>query len=206
MTTIKTALRTAPRKDPPARIPRITPEHKTEHMQEIIGLFAGPGRINVDENHVLNTFVHHPPLAEHFLRFNRYLLMDSSLPVRLRQIAIMRVTWLRGARYVWSSHLRTSLRNGLSGEEFEPVKIGSGSDYWTEEERAVLQATEQLTASGTLDDSHWAALSQFLDQQQIMDFLFTVGTYALLGQVCNAIGIEREDALLELAEEYGCPE
>lgn len=198
MTTIK--------KDPPARIPRVSAEQKTEAMWDIIRLFAGAGRINVDENHVLNTFVQHPPLAEPFLRFNRYLLMDSTLPVRLRQIAIMRVTWLRGARYVWSSHLRTSLRNGLSGAEFEPVKTGSGSDYWTEEERVVLQATEQLTADGTLDDAHWAALAQFLNRQQIMDFLFTVSTYAMLGQVCNAIGIEREDALLELAEEYGCPD
>ena len=204
MAEIKTE--TTIKKDPPARIPRIAPEQKTEQMLDIISLFAGPGRINVDENHVLNTFVHHPPLAEHFLLFNRYLLMESSLPVRLRQIAIMRVTWLRGARYIWSSHLRTSLRNGLSGEEFEPAKIGSSSDYWNAEERVVLQATEQLTASGTLDDAHWAALTEFLDRQQIMDFLFTVGTYALLGQVCNAIGIEREDALLELAEQYGCPE
>lgn len=202
MTDTKSTLR----KDPPARIPRIAPEQKTEQMQDIIRLFAGPGRLNVDDNHVLNTFVHHPPLAEHFLRFNRYLLMDSTLPVRLRQIAIMRVAWLRRARYVWSSHLRTSLRNGLAGEDFEPVKVGSGSDYWTAEERIVLEATEQLTEAGTLDDAHWQALSQILDRQQIMDFLFTVGTYVLLGQVVNAIGIEREDALLELAQEYGCPE
>ena len=39
----------------------------------------------------------------------------------------------------------------------------------------------------------------------LMDFLFTVGAYALLGMVCNALRIEREDALLELAEKYGAP-
>jgi len=48
-------------------------------------------------------------------------------------------------------------------------------------------------------------MTTFLDQRQVMDFLFTVGAYALLGMVCNALRIEREDALLELAEQYGAP-
>jgi len=174
-------------------------------MRDIIALFAGPGRINVDENHVLNTLVHNPELARHFLLFNRYLLMSSTLPVRLRQIAIMRVAWVRKARYVWSSHLRTSLRNGLSGEEFEPVKEGETSAYWNAEERIILRATDQAMENSDLDDATWHALSGFLDQQQIMDFLFTVGAYALLGMACNALRIEREEALLELAEKYGAP-
>mgnify|MGYP000857387507 FL=1 len=193
------------RRDPPARIGRIAPEHKTGDMRDIIALFAGPGRINVDENHVLNTLVHNPELARHFLLFNRYLLMSSTLPVRLRQIAIMRVAWVRKARYVWSSHLRTSLRNGLSGEEFEPVKEGETSAYWNAEERIILRATDQAMENSDLDDATWHALSGFLDQQQIMDFLFTVGAYALLGMACNALRIEREEALLELAEKYGAP-
>lgn len=194
------------KKDPAPRIPRIKPELKTDDMLEIIGLFAGPGRINVDENYVLNTFVQHPNLARHFLLFNRYLLMSSTLPVRLRQIAIMRVAWVKKARYVWSSHLRTSLRNGLSGEEFEPVKEGETSPYWSDEERIIVRATDQALESSDLDDAIWQELTTFLDQRQVMDFLFTVGAYALLGIVCNSLRIEREDALLELAEKYGAPE
>jgi alkylhydroperoxidase family enzyme len=192
-------------KDPAARIGRVQPEQKTDEMRDIISLFAGPGRINVDENYVLNTLVHHPDLARHFLLFNRYLLMSSTLPVRLRQIAIMRVAWIKNARYVWSSHLRTSLRNGLSGEEFEPVKEGENSPYWNEQERLIVRATDQAVKNSDLDDATWRALSTFLDQRQVMDFLFTVGAYALLGMVCNSLRIEREDALLELAEKYGAP-
>lgn len=192
-------------KDPAARIGRVQPEQKTDEMRDIISLFAGPGRINVDENYVLNTLVHHPDLARHFLLFNRYLLMSSTLPVRLRQIAIMRVAWIKNARYVWSSHLRTSLRNGLSGEEFEPMKEGENSPYWNEQERLIVRATDQAVKNSDLDDATWRALSTFLDQRQVMDFLFTVGAYALLGMVCNSLRIEREDALLELAEKYGAP-
>ena len=191
--------------DPPQRIPRISAEERTEPVWELIEMFSGPGRLNVDENHVLNTFGQHPALARPFLTFNRYLLMSSTLPVRLRQIAILRVGWIRKARYMWSSHLRTSLRNGLSGEDFEPVKAGPDSPYWNEQERAVLTATDQLVEVGDIDDDSWDALSAFLDRHQLMDLLFTVGTYVQVGMVLNAIRVEREPELLRLAEQYGAP-
>jgi len=191
--------------DPSPRIPRITGDERTEAVWELIDMFSGPGRLNVDENHVLNTLGQHPELAKPFLTFNRYLLVSSTLPVRLRQIAILRVSWIRKARYMWSSHLRTSLRNGLHAEDFEPVKDGPDSLYWNEQERAVLAATDQLVATSDLDDDNWKRLSAFLDRRQIMDFLFTVGTYVELAMVLNAIRIDREPELLRLAEQYGAP-
>ena len=191
--------------DPPPRIPRLTGDERTEAVWELIEMFSGPDRLNVDENHVLNTLGQHPELAKPFLTFNRYLLMSSTLPVRLRQIAILRVSWIRKARYMWSSHLRTSLRNGLSGDEFEPVKVGPGSPHWNEQERAVLAATDELVATSDLNDQSWKGLSVFLDRRQMMDFLFTVGTYVQLAMVLNAIRVERETELLLLAEQYGAP-
>lgn len=194
------------KRDPAARVPRTRREQRTDDMLEAINLFAGPGRLDVSENYVLTTLVHHPELARSYLSFNRYLLMSSTLPVRLRQIAIMRVAWVKKARYVWSSHLRTSLRNGLNGEEFDPVKEGESAAYWNEEERIIIHATDELMATSDLSDETWQALSDFLDRKQVMDFLFTVGAYILCALVFNALRIEREDELLELVEHYGAPD
>ncbi len=191
--------------DPAPRIPRITSMDRTDAVKELTELFSGPGRLDVDENHVLNTLGQHPELAKPFLIFNRYLLMSSTLPVRLRQIAILRVCWVKRARYMWSSHLRTSLRNGLKGDDFEPVKVGQDSPYWSEEERTVLVATDQLMETSNLDDKTWNALGAFLDRRQIMDFLFTVGNYVQLAMVLNTIRVDREPELIELAERYGAP-
>jgi alkylhydroperoxidase family enzyme len=191
--------------DPEARISRIPAAQRTDEMRDIISLFAGPGRINVDNNYVLTTFVHHPDLARSYLSFNRYLLMSSTLPVRLRQIAIMRVAWLKKGRYVWASHLRTSLRNDLCGDDFPPIKEGEHSPHWTNEERYILRATDQLMENTDLDDATWSLLCEFLETKQVLDFLFTVGAYSLLSLVCNAIRIEREPELLELVEMYGEP-
>lgn len=193
-------------KDPAARIAPVTLEDRTDDAREIIDIFAGSARTNIDENPVLNTFARHPALAKAFLPFNSYLLTSSTLPVRLRQLAILRVCWIKRARYMWSSHLRTSLLRGFDGEEFSQVKLGADSPYWNEQEREVLAATDHLLEKGTLDDQRWEALAAFFSRQQIMDFLFTVGTYVQLSMVINAIGIAREDELLDLAATYGAPD
>ncbi len=192
-------------REPEQRIPKITRETRTDAVWELIDMFSGPGRLNVNENNVLNTFGQHPELAKPFLTFNRYLLMSSTLPVRLRQIAIMRVCWIKKARYMWASHLRTSLRNGFNGEEFEHVKEGADSVYWNPEERTVLLATDQLIETTDLDDTSWEALNAVLERRQVMDLLFTIGTYVQLSMVLNAIRIERESELIALADQYGSP-
>lgn len=194
------------KRDPQARISQVPGDQRTDEMRDIISMFAGPGRLNVDNNYVLTTFVQHPELARSYLSFNRYLLMSSTLPVRLRQIAIMRVAWQKKGRYVWASHLRTSLRNGLSGDDFPPIKDGANSPWWNNQEKQILRATDQLMESTDLDDATWSRLSEFLETKQILDFLFTVGAYSLLALVCNAIRIEREPELLELVEIYGEPD
>ena len=62
------------------------------------------------DHYVLTTFAQYPELTRPFLSFNRHLLYASSLPVRERQIAILRVAWTRRARYMWASHMRLSLQ------------------------------------------------------------------------------------------------
>jgi hypothetical protein len=54
-------------------------------------------------------------------------------------------------------------------------------------------------------DTHWQALAAQWNNSQLLDFLFTVGTYVLLAGVMRSTGVEREPELLELAEKYGAP-
>jgi 4-carboxymuconolactone decarboxylase len=132
-------------------------------------------------------------------------LSTGTLPVRERQIAIMRTAWLCKARYMWSSHLRTSLRRGIEPELFEPLQVGASDPYFTPFERTVIDATEDLVRDRFVNDTHWRELAAQWSNSQLLEFLFTVGTYVLLAGVMRSTGVEREPELLELAEKYGAP-
>lgn len=192
--------------DPPARLPQVRPEDVTPEMREFLSKWTGGVFANADTNPVLLTFAHHPQLADLFSQFNIHLLSTNTLPVKQRQIAIMRTAWICKATYMWSSHLRTSLRCGLQPDMFKPIQVGADDPHFTEFERVVIRATEEIVQDKKLSDASWRALSAEWNAQQMLDFLFTVGAYVTVAGVMRSAGVERKQELIDLAEQYGQPE
>lgn len=192
--------------DPPARLPQVRDEDFTDETRAFFGQWVGGIFSNAERNPVLRTFAHHPALANAFSPLNIHLLgADNTLPVKLRQIAIMRVAWITRATYMWSSHLNTSKLCGLTDEFYGPVQRGAYDPYFTEFERVVIRATEELVRDQKVSDANWAKLAAEWDAKQLLDFLFTVGCYTMVAGVMRSTGAERQEDLLELAEKYGAP-
>ncbi|MBV9090958.1 MAG: carboxymuconolactone decarboxylase family protein [Mycobacteriaceae bacterium] len=137
----------------------------------------------------LATLVRHPELTRAFLRFNGYLLYGSSLPPRLRELAILRVAHRRGSTYEWVHHVEIAHRAGLTDDEIAAVQTGEAADPF---DRMALAAVDELEDKSQLTDATWAALSERLDERQRMDFVFTVGCYGLLAMAFNTFGVEPE--------------
>jgi alkylhydroperoxidase family enzyme len=194
------------RKDPPARMPQVAQEDLTEAQRAFLGKWTGGIFSNADKNPVLRTFAHHPALADVFSPLNIHLLSTNTLPVKERQIAIMRTAWLTKANYMWSSHLNTSKTCGLSDEMYAPIQHGPDDPYFTPFERTVMRATDDLFADHKVSDANWNALAAEWNEQQLLDFLFTVGCYTMVAGVMRSTAVQRDDDLLELADKYGAPE
>ena len=192
--------------DPPARMPQVAPEQFTEETRAFFAQWTGGIFKDADQNPVLRTFAHHPRLAALFSALNVHLLSTNTLPVKLRQIAIMRAAWLTRAVYMWSSHLQTSVNCGLSPDMYAPIQNGPDDPYFTPLERVVMLATGELFADHKISDANWRALMAEWNNQQMLDFLFTVGTYAMVAGVMRSTGAQRGADLIELAEKYGAPE
>jgi 4-carboxymuconolactone decarboxylase len=192
--------------DPPARMPQIQPEDVTDDVNQFLTKWTGGIFNNADKNPVLLTLAHHPKLADPFSQFNIHLLSGNTLPVKQRQIAIMRTAWICKATYMWSSHLRTTVRAGVSTDIFKPIQSGADDPYFTEFERVLMRATDELVNDKKVSDANWQALMAEWNNQQMLDFLFTVGGYVTIAGVMRSAGVERQTHLLELAEQYGAPE
>jgi 4-carboxymuconolactone decarboxylase len=191
--------------DPPPRMPPLTQASATGEAKEMFERWRNGPFTGSDHNPVLCTFAHHPQLADLFSALNIHLLSTTSLPLRERQIAIMRTAWICDARYMWSSHLRTSLRRGIEPELFKALQAGASDPYFTEFERVVIRATEDLVRDRLISDAHWQELAAEWNNKQLLDFMFTVGTYVCIAGVMRSTGVQREEELLELAERYGAP-
>jgi AhpD family alkylhydroperoxidase len=148
-----------------------------------------------DANNALATFARHPALAKAFLRFNVHLLYGSTLPPRIRELAILRVAHLRDCNYEWTQHVALAKGEGISDEDIAAVQRYAGEDAGNFDnfERAVLTGVDELIDKSQLSDETWSALGEHLDDQQRMDYVFTVGCYTLLAMAFNTFGIQLEN-------------
>jgi AhpD family alkylhydroperoxidase len=172
---------------------RLAPLPDDEWDERARGALAGlvpEHRRNVrGAGNALATMVRHPDLAEAFLAFNGHLLLRSTLPARLREVAILRVARRAGCAYEWAHHTRMAAKAGLSEAEIEAAGRGTATGA---AERAVLAAVDELDQGANLSDGVWAALGEHLDERQRMDLVFTVGGYRMLAMAFNTFGVEPE--------------
>ena len=147
-----------------------------------------------DANNALATFAHHPALAKAFLRFNVHLLYSSELPGRIRELAILRVAHRRDCVYEWTQHVALAKNEGITDDEITAVRQAGedGAGDFEAFERAVLNGVDELIDKSQLSDESWAALGERLNDQQRMDYVFTVGCYTLLAMAFNTFGIQLE--------------
>lgn len=186
-------------------MPQVRPEDFTDETRAFFDQWTGGIFKGADTNPVLRTFAHHPKLAGLFSALNVHLLSTNTLPVKQRQIAIMRTAWITRAVYMWSSHLATSVSAGLSPEMYGPIQRGADDPYFTEFERVVIRATDELVSDRFISEANWQALMAEWDNQQMLDFMFTVGCYSMVAGVMRSTGAQRNADLIELAEKYGAP-
>jgi hypothetical protein len=59
----------------------------------------------------------------------------------------------------------------------------------------MLAAVDELVADARVTDPTWAVLADELDEHQLMDLVFTVGTYDLLAMAFRSFGVELDEDL-----------
>jgi 4-carboxymuconolactone decarboxylase len=165
--------------------PRIPPLPYAEWDTEALSVLA-PGR-PLPPSNVLGLLARHPALARAFLTFNAHLLTASTLPPRLRELAILRVAWRRRCQYEWAQHVRIARRAGVTGEEIGQARSGAAT--------LVNRAVAELEEGACLSEATYQALAAELSDQQLMDLVFTIGTYALLAMAFNTFGVQLDPGL-----------
>jgi alkylhydroperoxidase family enzyme len=151
----------------------------------------------------LDTLARYPELTRAFLAFNRHLLFASSLPPRTRELLILRTSAICKSAFEREQHEIIARREGLSESAIARTREGAQATGWSREEAALVRATDELLSSWTLSDSTWAELSAHHDDRQLMDLVFTVGSYALLAMALNAFGVQSDSSGRRPAEQWG---
>jgi AhpD family alkylhydroperoxidase len=139
----------------------------------------------------LDTFARHPDLARAFLGFNRHLF-QSTLPPRTRELLVLRTAAICGNSFERDQHEIIARREGVDDDTIARTLDGPDAAGWSADDATLVRAVDELLSEWTISDTTWAALAESLDDRQLMDLAFTVGSYALLAMAFNAFGVSSD--------------
>jgi len=144
---------------------------------------------------VMGTLAQHPALLRRWLEFATYLLNESTLEPRLRELVVLRVGWRCRSPYEWGQHVHVGRRVGVTDADLRRVAVGPDAPGWTAPEAAALRAADELVDRHTVGDAAWQQLGRHFTTQQTLDLVFLVGQYQLVSSALNACRVERDDGL-----------
>lgn len=141
---------------------------------------------------IFKTLANYPALASAFGRWGNQILFKSTLSPRDRELAILRVGWLARAAYEWGHHVDIARNNaGMTEADIEIARAGPHAGG-TSDDDYLLRAVDELVGDHFITDATWAGLARRLDQQQLMQLVFTVGQYAMVSMALNSFGVQLE--------------
>ena len=162
-----------PDREPPLTTPRVDP-------------------VDGDGLRVTRTLRRHPALADHWYMNDGYVLNpeNSRLAPHDRELLILRTGWNTQAVYEWAKHVGSVGRARDHG--LDPLWIAQGADArgWNANERALIDAANEMFRDTTISDETWQTLSERYDTHQMMSIVWTTARYRRVSMTLNAFGVQ----------------
>jgi alkylhydroperoxidase family enzyme len=144
---------------------------------------------------IYTTLANEPKALTAFVAWGGFVLRESSLPERERELLVLRAGWNCRAGYEWAQHARIGRGAGLTAEELTGIKRGPGWEAWNEQDRLLLTAADELHADHFISTKTWEALAQGFSPRQCMDVVFIVGHYTQVCMILNTFGVQLDPVL-----------
>lgn len=164
---------------------------------------AGAALAGPDGRPVLNVvrmMEHLPPgVLEPFKALGQAVLWKGTVDPALREMAIVRVGYLLEAAYEVHHHAAFARAVGVTEQQLAELSRRGELPSLDPCQRAAIALVDELVIGGQPTEATLAGVSQFLDDQQLIELVVAVGYYRLVCNFLAVTGIEVEEFTLGTA-------
>ena len=150
---------------------------------------------------------HSPRAARSLNTLARFIRDGSRLDPRLRELAILQVSYLARSAWGYSHHVRIGRELGLSNDEIRAVAEETQGRPTSLDPlaKAVLRAAREMTVDLAVSEETFAALRQGLDAERLTDLVVTISFYNGLVRLLETMRVDVEEDYLPYLEEFPLP-
>ncbi len=119
---------------------------------------------------------------------------DSPISMREREIVILRVCANNDCEYEWGVHVAAFARHvALTDDQIAATRVGDHrSGCWSEQERLLVAAIDELCALGRIDAPTYRAMQAVWTVEQQLEILALAGNYHTICFVASTAQLGRE--------------
>src|SRR6266404_8083039 len=196
---------------------RLRQVSKAEASPEVLAIYreffgdrdpvAEPGTATGTPGDYWTTFALAPDLLQMARRDLLGLLQPGrKLDPKLRELAILRTGIVGDSKFEYSQHLKVARMAGVSEDKLAAIKGWAVSDKFTDVERAVMQATDEIVGRNLVEDETFAALKNHLSDEQILELFYVIGLWRMHGMIVRALHLEYDNDTTARMTEVPAPD
>jgi len=162
----------------PLTYDKMTPEQKTmtDH------LLAGERKT---ADGPFNVMLRSPEMGDLAQKLGAQLRFHSSLPDKLKELAIITTGRYWTAQYEWYAHKRLALQAGVSQATVDAIAAGRRPTSMTADEEVVYNFCNELLNTKQVSDGVFQAAKVRLGERGVVDLIGVMGYYHLVSMLLN---------------------
>ena len=133
-----------------------------------------------------NVMLRSPVFADRMKKMLDYLRWNSSIPMRLSELAILIQARISNAQYEWWAHETIARKAGLSDAVMKDLQACKRPTTMAEDERLVYDYCIQLSLNHRVPDALWQEAVSKMGEQAVIDLTVLSGTYVMVSMLLNA--------------------
>ncbi len=134
-----------------------------------------------------------PELCSRAEQLGVFIRYECSVPMRLRELAILCVGQHWKADYEWFAHAPIAAKQGIPAEVIAAIGSGAATvPFDAEADAVVVNFVRSLLRTGQVPDAEYAAAQALLGDKGTVELTGLVGYYSLLAMQLNTFQIEPE--------------
>ena len=169
-----------------SRLPDI-PLDRLDAAQEALveAIRSGPRGKNTAIRGPFAILLHAPSLGDLTQRLGGYCRLQTKVPPRLSELAILVTAQLWRAQYEWFVHAPIAERAGIKPVTIRELRAGRVPKSAAKDERAIYDLITELYRTRRVSDRTYARVNALLGNAATVELVGILGYYALVSMLLN---------------------
>ena len=130
-----------------------------------------------------NPLLRSPVLGQRMFDLLHYLRWETSVPLKLNELAILIIGRQWRSQVEWLAHAPLAIKAGLSPDIVAELKVNKRPSNMPPPETAVYDFVTELTTKHAVSDETFNRAKELLGEQQVVDLTAVAGSYVAVAML-----------------------